>query len=187
MNGRTIARLLPLACVTLALSATEPVDAQFGGLGRRITEGAKKAAGGDADETAKPGANKPVALPTNDPSVIPITDKVLEGFERAMKTELTLRGELRNELEARDAAEKKHAACKQEAAGSPEAQQIIMQLANAPENASTEQMMKMMAQMAQDQEALVLKKCGPVPAPINTAQRLLDIEQKAAAAAGPIR
>jgi hypothetical protein len=126
-------------------------------------------------------------LPTNDPSVIPITDKVLEGFERAIRTELSLRDELRKELEARDAAEKKHAACKQEAAASPEAQQIIMQLANAPENATTEQMMEMMAQMAQDQEALVLKKCGPVPAPINTAQRLLDIEQRAAASAGPIR
>ncbi len=187
MNGRKVAPLLLLLCTGLSPIAAPPLEAQFGGLGRRITEGAKKVAGGDADETAKPGANKPVALPTNDPSVVPITDKVLEGFERAMKTELTLRGELRNELEARDAAEKKHAACKQEVAGSPEAQQIIMQLANVPENATTEQMMKVMAQMAQDQEALVLKKCGPVPAPINTAQRLLDIEQRAAASAGPIR
>lgn len=171
MNGRKVAPLLLLLWTGLSPIAAPPLEAQFGGLGRRITE----------------GANKPVALPTNDPSVIPITDKVLEGFERAMKTELTLRGELRNELEARDAAEKKHAACKQEVAGSPEAQQIIMQLANVPENATTEQMMKVMAQMAQDQEALVLKKCGPVPAPINTAQRLLDIEQRAAASAGPIR
>jgi len=187
MNRRRFARLLPLACVTLALSATQPVDAQFGGLGRKITEGAKKVAGGDADETAKPDANKPVVLPTNDPSVIPITDKVLEGFERAMKTELALRGELRTELEGRDAAAKKHEACIQQAAASPEAQQIVMQLANVPENSTNEQMMAMMAKMGKDQEALVLKMCGPVPAPINTAQRLLDIRQKAAASAGPIR
>ena len=189
MNGRIRPRLLLLTCVALALLVSRPLEAQFGGLGRRIAEGAKKAAGVESEEASKPAtpsASEPVELPTNNPAVIPITDKVLEGFERAMRTEISLRDELRRELEAKDAADKKREACKQETAGSPEAQQIIMRLADVPENATPEQMTKMMAQMAEDSDALVLQKCGPVPAPIDTAQRLLDIRQKAAASAGPI-
>jgi hypothetical protein len=185
MNGRIIARLRPLACVTLALAASQPLDAQFGGLGRRITEGVKKAAGGDAEE-AKPGEGKPIVLPTNDPLVIPITEKVLDGFARALQTEIDLRNQLRNELIAREQDEKKYAACKEQAAASPEAQEIIMQLVNVPENASSEQMTAMMAKMGKDQEALILKMCGSDPAPINVAERLTEIRQKAAASAGPI-
>jgi hypothetical protein len=119
--------------------------------------------------------------------VIPITDKVLEGFARALQTEIDLRDQLFKELEAKEAAETKYTACKQQAAASPEFTQILMRLADTPENASTEEMMKRMAQMSQDQEALVVKMCGPAPVAVNTAQRLLEIQQKAAAAAGPIR
>ena len=186
MNGSTIARLLPLACVTLALAATQPLDAQFGGLGRRITEGVKKAAGGDADETAKPGKGKPVVLPTNDPLVIPITDKVLDGFARALQTEIDLRNQLRNELMAREQDKKKFEACKQQAAASPEAVQILMQLGSAGDSPTTEQMMALMTKMEAAQSALVLKMCGADPAPINVAERLTQIRQKAAASAGPI-
>jgi hypothetical protein len=185
MNGRPIARLLPLACVTLALAASQPLDAQFGGLGRRITEGVKKAAGGDAEE-AKPGKGKPVVLPTNDPLVIPITEKVLEGYARALQTEIDLRNQLRNELIAREQEETKYAACKGQAASSPEAVQIMMQLGSAGDSPTTEQMMALMKKMETDQAALVLKMCGADPAPINVAERLTQIRQKAAASAGPI-
>jgi hypothetical protein len=186
MNGRTIARLLPLACVVLALAVTQPLDAQFGGLGRRITEGVKKATGGDADETAKPGKGKPVVLPTNDPHVIPITDKVLDGYARALQTEIDLRNQLRNELIAREQEEKKYAACKQQAASSPEAVQIMMQLGSAGDSPTTEQMMALMKKMEADQAALVLKMCGADPPAIDVAQRLTQIREKAAASAGAI-
>jgi len=186
MNGRKLTRLLPLACVALALVATQPLDAQFGGLGRRITEGVKKATGGEADETAKPGKGKPVVLPTNDPFVIPITDKVLDGYARSLQTEIDLRNQLRNELIAQEGAKTKYTACKQQAASSPEALQIIMQLANIGDNPTTEQMMKVSQKMESDQAALVLKMCGSEPAPIDVAQRLTQIRQKAAASAGPI-
>lgn len=185
MNGRKVSRLLPLTCVVLALTATQPLDAQFGGFSRRITEGVKKAAGGDAEE-AKPGKGKPVVLPTNDPMVIPITDKVLDGFARALQTEIDLRNQLRNELIAREQDEKKFEACKQQAAASPEAVQILMQLGSAGDSPTTEQMMALMTKMEAAQSALVLKMCGADPAPINVAERLTQIRQKAAASAGPI-
>ena len=63
MNERNKARLLPLACLALALAAPQLVEAQFGGLGRRITEGAKKAAGVEPDDAAKPETSKPVVAP----------------------------------------------------------------------------------------------------------------------------
>jgi hypothetical protein len=157
VNGRNLTRLLTLASVALALAAPQPLGAQFGGLGRRIAEGAKKAAGVESAEAPTPGAPKPVVLPDDDPTVIPITDTVLEGFARTLQTEIDLRDQLFKELEAKEAAEKKYTACKQQAAASPEFMQILTRLADAPENASTEEMMKRMAQMSQDQEALVVK------------------------------
>ena len=105
MNGRNRARLRLLTCVALALAVSRPLEAQFGGLGRRIAEGAKKAAGVESEEAPKPDAPKPVVLPTDDPDVIPITDKVLEAFARALQTEIDLREQLYKELEAKEAAE----------------------------------------------------------------------------------
>jgi len=193
MNGRHMTRILLLACAAVVLAAPRPLEAQLGGLLRgRVTDAAKKAAGVESEpapkpDGAKPGAPKPVALPTDDPSVIPITDQVLEGFARSLQTEIDLRQQLFKELEGREAAVKKHEACKQQVAGSPEAQAIMMQLGNMPDNATTETMMQVMAKMEKDQVALVLKRCGPDPAAINTSQRLEEIRVKAAAAAGPIR
>ena len=154
----------------MVLAAPRPLDAQLGGLLRgRVTDAAKKAAGIESEAAPKPTdtptVSKPVVLPTTDPSVIPITDKVLEGFARALQTEIDLRAQLLKELDAREAAVKKHEACKGQVAASPEFQQILMQLGNLPENTTTEQMMQAMAKMTKDQEALVLKMCGPEPAP----------------------
>jgi hypothetical protein len=187
MNEPNKARLLPLACLALALAAPQLVEAQFGGLGRRITEGAKKAAGVEPDDAAKPETSKPVVLRTDDPFVIPITDTVLKAFEKGLQTEIDLLGQLRSELAARETAVQKHNACKQQAAGSPEFVEILMSLGNLPENVSAEDMQKAMAKMTQDQEALVLKRCGPAPAAVNGADRLREIQRKAAASAGPIR
>ena len=189
MNERNKARLLPLACLALALAAPQLVEAQFGGLGRRITEGAKKAAGVEPDDAAKPGepTSKPVVLRTDDPFVIPITDGVLKAFAKGLQTEVDLLEQLRKELVAREAAVEKYNACRNQAAGSPEFIEILMKLGNLPENSTNEDMQKAMAQMAKDQEALVLKRCGSTPAAVNGAERLQEIQRKAAAAAGPIR
>ena len=184
MNGRKLTLLLPLVCAALALAATQPLDAQLGGFGRRITEGVKKATG---TEEAKPAPEKPVAVPANNPAVIPITDKVLEGYARSVQTEIDLRNQLRNELIAREEGVAKHKACEQQAAGSPESQKIVMQLVNAPENATSDQMTALMAKMGKEQQELILKMCGTEPGPINVADRLTDIRAKAAASAGPIR
>ena len=186
MNGRKITRLLPFACVAFAFAAAQPLDAQFGGFGRKITEGVKKVAGGDAEE-AKPGTNKLVVLPTNDPAVIPITDKVLEAFEKGVRTEIELRNQLRNEVIAREKAMQEYPACKQRAARSPEALQILLQLGDLGDNPSREQMTPAVEKMQADQAALVLKMCGPEPPFINVAERLTEIRTKAAAASGPIR
>jgi hypothetical protein len=187
MNEPNTARLLPLACLALALAAPQIVEAQFGGLGRRITEGAKKAAGVESDEAAKPGAPKPVVLPTDDPFVIPITDAVLNAFARGLQAEIDLLEQFRKELAAREAAVQKYDACKKEAAGSPETMALVMGLGNLPENATAEDLQKAMAQMAKDQEALLLKKCGSAPPAVNGAERLREIQRTAAANAGPIR
>ena len=119
--------------------------------------------------------------------MIPITDTVLKAFEKGLQTEIDLLGQLRSELAARETAVQKHNACKQQAAGSPEFVEILMSLGNLPENVSAEDMQKAMAKMSQDQEALVLKRCGPAPAAVNGADRLREIQRKAAASAGPLR
>ena len=187
MNERNKARLLPLACLALALAAPQLVEAQFGGLGRRITEGAKKAAGVEPDDAAKPETSKPVVLRTDDPFVIPITDAVLKAFAKGLQAEVDLINQFRKELAAREAAVEKHNACKQQVGGSPEYVEILMSLGNLPENTTMEDMQKVMAKMTQDQEALVLRRCGSVPPVPNGAERLQEIQRKAAAAAGPIR
>ena len=188
MNEQHRARPLTLACLALALAAPQLVEAQFGGLGRRITEGAKKAAGVEPDDPAKPGdTSKPVVLRTDDPFVIPITDAVLKAFARGLQTEADLINQFRKELTAREAAVEKHNACKGQVAGSPEYVEILMSLGNLPENITSEDMQKAMAKMTQDGDALVLKRCGPAPAAVNGADRLKEIQRKAAAAAGPIR
>jgi hypothetical protein len=190
MKGRIVVRLLPLTCAALTLALVQPLEAQFGGLGRRIGDAAKKAAGVESEETAKPtvpGAPKPVVLRTDDPLVIPITTAVLDTFARAMQAEIELREEFRKELEARQATDSKYEPCKQQVAGSPEVIEIMMQLGNLPDNAPPEAMQDLMAKMAKDQEALVLKRCGPAPVPVNGAARLQEIKRRAVAAAGPIQ
>ena len=187
MNEQNKVRLLPLACLALALAAPQLLEAQFGGLGRRITEGAKKAAGVESDDAAKPGAAKPVVLRTDDPFVIPITDAVLDAYAKGLRAEIDLLEQFRQELAARATAVEKYEACKKQAAGSPEFVEILMRLGNLPENITPEDMQKAMAQMGKDQEALVLKMCGPAPAAVSAANRLQEIQRKAAAAAGPVR
>jgi flagellar motility protein MotE (MotC chaperone) len=189
MNGRQVTRLLLLTCVAVTVAAPRPLEAQFGGLRGRITDAAKKAAG--AEEAPKPAdkatVSKPVVLPTDDPMVIPITDAVLVAFATSLRTEIALKEELFKELEGQEEAVKKYEACQGQVAGSPEALEIMMQLGNMPDNATNEQLTQVMAKMGKDQEALILKMCGPKPAPVNTADRLSQIQQKAAAASGPVR
>jgi hypothetical protein len=189
MKGWIVARPMVLTCLAVALAAVQPLDAQFGGLGRRIGDAAKKAAGVESEETAKPAAPTPVAPTANARAGVPIaiTPAVLDALTRSLTTEIALKAELFEQLEAREEAVKKHEACKGQAAGSPEFLKILMSLGELPDNAPPEAMQNAMAKMSQDQEALVLKMCGPVPAPINTAERLREIQQKAAAASGPVR
>jgi hypothetical protein len=168
----------------MAFAAPRPLEAQFGGLRGRITDAAKKAAG--ADEAPKPAdkptVSKPVVLSTDDPMVIPITDAVLVAFAKGLQTEIDLKEQLRKELAAMKTPED-YAACRQQVAGSPQFMEIMMRLGKLPENPSDEVMQKAMADMARDQEALLSKTCGPDVTQVNSAERLKDIQRKAASAA----
>lgn len=187
MNGSHIARPVFLVCVATAFAMPALLEAQLGGLLRgRITDEAKKAAGVPAEEGRKP-AEAPAAAPVNeDPNVVPITEKALDAVEKGLQIEINLRGEFRKELAAMKSAEA-YTACTQEVAASPEVLAISMRVAELPENAPPDAMQKLMAQNAQDMEALVLKRCGRDIRQVNRNERLRAIQRQAATAAGPLK
>ena len=194
MTCSKLTGFLLLTCA-FVIAAPAPSGAQLGGLiKKKVVEGAKKATGTETpDENNKP-ANPNAAEPQsrNDPNVIPITEASLAAFERGLDTEIRLQEEYKAELAALQAQSQPYQACLQKVAISPEAMEINQQLGKLPENPKPEDVQNAMIQQGKDREALVLKRCGEDPAkkmPSGAARdaRLTEIQQKAAAAARPIR
>lgn len=175
------------ALVSFALLgiASDVAGGQLGALRRRIGEVTK------GEEAKKPAeksgdAKSAVDAAFEDRNVIELTDAVLDALERTLETEIKLQGEFMKELAALKTPEQ-YNACKQEAAASPEAQKIIMKLGELGENPTPEQMQNAMAQMAKDNEALVLKRCGTDVNQFNDGwryKRLQEIRRQAVAAGG---
>ena len=179
-----VAALVPVSLLSVA---SDVAGGQLGALRRKIGEVTK---GEEArkEEAAKPGAPSKSAVDTafEDRNVIELTDAVLDALERTLETEIKLQGEFMKELAALKTPEQ-YNACKQEAATSPEAQKIIMKLGELGENPTPEQMQNAMAQMAKDNEALVLKRCGTDVNQFNDSwryKRLQEIRRQAVAAGG---
>src|SRR5688572_368679 len=158
---RLVSRLVVAALVPISLLsvASDVAGGQLGALRRKIGEITK---GEEAKKPAEKGGDAKSAVDAafDDPNVTELTDGVLDALERTLETEIKLQGELMKELAAMKTPEE-YNACKQEAAASPEAQKIIMKLGELGENPSPGQMQNAMAEMAKENQALVLKRCGP--------------------------
>ena len=76
-------------------------------------------------------------------------------------------------------------ACQSQVAASPEYMKISERVLELPENAKQEDMQKLMADMAKQTDALMLKTCGAQPlSDGQRATRLEEIQRKGAAASG---
>jgi len=118
---------------------------------------------------------------------------VLAALEKGLRTEIALRAALKKEIEAQEAGQKTPAQfqqCQGQVATSPENMKIAEAMFSIPETATAGQRQRQMERIAKRVEAVVLKKCGPEPQPRSrdswVAERLLEIEQRAASAAGPL-
>ena len=187
--------LLLLFCVIVLLLPSAP-SAQFGAIGKKIGEAAKKKAGDPTESTPKPAegtpppkAPAPTAPPNNEPNVIPITDTSLTALERGLQTEITLRTAYKKELEDQAARAKQYEACSSQANTSPEMMAVVQKSASAYDNVKTQDdMIKAAAQVAAQHDAVIATKCGQAPPkPAATDDRLTDIMRRAAADAGPIQ
>ena len=180
-----VAALVPVSLLSVA---SDVAGGQLGGLLRRKIGEVTKGEEAKKEEEAKTGAPSKSAVDAafNNPDVIEITDGVLAALERTLQTEIKLQGELMKELAAMKTPEQ-YRACTNEVAASPEAQKNIMKLAELPENATPEQMQNVMAEMAKENQALALKRCGPDVNQFNDSwryKRLQEIRRQAVAAGG---
>jgi hypothetical protein len=110
-----------------------------------------------------------------------ITQANFDAMIRVMNAELALRAEFRKEL-AKYPTPEQYQACQSRVATTPEAQKIVMSIADVPENATAEQAQKAMAKMSTDMEALLKKSCPNDPndwPDYKKKQRLEEIRLKA--------
>lgn len=88
-----------------------------------------------------------------------LTEEAVEDFNTAVKEELRLRKELRQQLLSYKSPQQ-HQACVREFEASPEAQKILLSF-SVPDNATLEQLMQAQQKMANEQSAAQQRKCGP--------------------------
>lgn len=172
-----------LALVALGvLLATPSMPAEAQGIRGLIKKKAEQAVKGP--EAAK-AEETPSAL--RDPDVIPVSEESIEHFKRGLNVEIAERAALTKFLAGVKTREQ-YQACSNAVAMTPEAQKISMRVGELPENATQAQLQAVMVKMNEDMIALLLKQCGEDPAKYLgnwRADRLREIEAKAAAAAGP--
>lgn len=168
----------------LALAMAGPADAQIGGLIRK----AKAAVDGPAKkDDAKAPSDAAALAALSAPHVVPITDDVLQRFEKGLTLEVELRAEFTKFLAGMKTPEE-HRACQGSMMTTPAAQKIMMQLGELPENPTDEQMKKAMAKQQADLLALSERTCGLDPSTWHDgkrAERLREIEGKASDVAAP--
>ena len=130
--------------------------------------------------------------PDYGPDVLVISEPVLAALEKGLRTEIALRAALKKELAAREASQKtmaEHRKCQAQAAMTPEAMKIAESIGDIPESATAGQRHRRMDRIGKRLEAVMLSKCGPEPSWNRDnwlAERLREIEQRAAEAAGPL-
>jgi hypothetical protein len=185
MHRRRIAAVALLLVGGVVTSGVQTSADQLGGLIRRGTDAAKKAAGVEpeaAKEPAPPAANR-ITLDPNRPL---LTDRNLDILSKRMEIEIELREELVKELDAMKPPEE-YKACMQQVAGSAAALDIQMRVAKLPDNATPAELQAVMERNDRDLQALLLNTCGPDGAQINVGARLRDIRLRAIAATEPLK
>lgn len=88
-----------------------------------------------------------------------LTEEAVEDFNNAVKEEIRLRKELRQQLLAYKSPQQ-YQACAREFEASPEAQKIMMSF-SIPDNATVEQLMQAQQKLANEKLAAQQRKCGP--------------------------
>jgi hypothetical protein len=167
---------------TMALTMATVAEAQLGGLiKKKVSEAVK----GPEKTEAKPADAGRKSFFNDD--VLEITQPVLDGFERGLRTEVALRDEFREFL-AKLKTPAQYQACKNDVSASPEGQKIATRMLSLPESTPPEELQRVILKAGQELEALQTKKCGTDPAEWTEekrAEKLREFEVKAAEAAGP--
>lgn len=171
--------LLLAALVALAPCRAE---AQLGGLKKKLKATVKGNDQSAAAKKADPGG------PRFGGDLIEITEPVLDGFIRGVRTEVALQKEFRDLL-AKYPTQEQYQACKLQAAQSDEAQKLAMAVLNLPENTSAAEFQRITTKAATDLEAIQKKRCPLDPNEWDGSKRtkrLEEIQLKAVEAAGSI-
>jgi len=141
---------------------------------------------------ALPPAAEAQAPPDYGPDVLVISEPVLAAFEKGLRTEIALRAALKKEIAAQEATQKtpaQYRQCQGQASMSPESMKIAESMASIPDDATAGQRQRRMERIGMRLKASIRRQCGPEPQGSRdswVAERLQDIEQRAANAAGPI-
>jgi len=159
--------LLLAALVALAPCRAE---AQLGGLKKKLKETVKGNDQAAAAKKADPGG------PRFQGDLIEITEPVLEGFIRGVRTEVALQKEFRDVL-AKYPTEEQYQACKLQAAQSDEAQKLAMAVLNLPENTSTAEFQRITTKAATDLVAIQKKRCPLDPNEWDGSKRTKRLEE----------
>lgn len=135
-----------------------------------------------------PAAAEAQAPPDYGPDVLVISEPVLAALEKGLRTEIALRAELRKQLAALK-TKAEYQSCTTAALSSPESAKITEYVINMPEDMTPGEMQRRSVRATRAVEVFFLRKCGPDPNKFNEtwrAAQLREIEEKAAAAAGPL-
>ncbi|HEY5546228.1 MAG TPA: hypothetical protein VIK50_09250 [Gemmatimonadaceae bacterium] len=169
----------------MSLTLAGGAQAQIGGLIKKKV--AEKVKGPEKTEV-KPADGEKKSVYNDE--IVEMTGPVLDGFMNGLRTEIALRNEFREVL-AKLKTPAQYLACTNDAAASPEGQKISTRILSLPESVTAEEMQRVVTKASQDLVALQEKKCGKDPAvewsDEKRAEKLKEIELKAAAAAGPVR
>lgn len=167
-------------CVLIATAIPTGAGAQVGGL---IKKKVAEAAGKDEQKQTPEGD----ASKVYDENVLELTEPVMKGYMNGLRTELRLLADFADVMNGYKKPEE-YERCRQDVATSPEGMEIMLRMANLPDNASAEEMQRAMAKAAEEVLALTKQKCGPDAGEdwpqSKRREKVAEIRAQAAAAAG---
>ncbi len=180
---RTSLTVLSLTA-SLVFVAAPPAHPQVSGLLKKKIKEAAKAPDKNVEKADQPAAGQG---PQFNERMVELTTPVVAGMLKGLDTEIAQLTEFKQLLGAYK-TEDQYEDCTQSVARLPDAQKIMMQIANLPSNATSEQVQATTEKMNTAMNELIAKTCGAsieADWPTNKRQeKVAEIHRKAAVAAG---
>jgi hypothetical protein len=150
-------RLTVLSITTFLLLAGGPTaHAQLGGLIKKKVGDAVKSPDKSKEKAKAPDGEQG---PKFNERVVELTEPVVKGLRKGLDLEIAQLTEFRQFL-GTIKTEEQYDACTVDVARTPDAQKIMLQMTDLPDNTTSEQLQRIREKMNVDMNALLKKRCG---------------------------